>query len=214
MKKNIVIAISWCATVGLLACLWFLWQQFSHQNSALRNLRASLWRQQVSTSYNQVNIAKRIEGIDSTVQRDVIDLLIQSATEVDVLREDNNIWHGGSELSTNMNALIAQDINCQIAQFNEERIPEMGITPITSHVDHIQLSDNEDSMECIDESGKTIVVLKQQPDGSFTGQTLTPFHELPYPDGHSWGNVILEISIPTQRKNLPSGVSYAKPNSF
>lgn len=47
----------------------------------------------------QVAIAKRIEDVDENTRRDVIDLLIQSATEVDVLRDQNNIWNGKSELA-------------------------------------------------------------------------------------------------------------------
>lgn len=98
MKKNIAIAMSWCITIGLLLCLWWLWQQFAFQNSALRNLRADLWRQQVSMREKQVAIATRIENIDENTRRDVVDLLIQSATEVDVLRDQNNIWNGKHEL--------------------------------------------------------------------------------------------------------------------
>lgn len=99
MKKNIAIAISWCITIGLLVCLWWLWQQFTFQNSALRNLRADLWRQQVSMREKQVAVAKRLDGLDESTRRDVIDLLIQSATEVDVLRNQNDIWNGKHELA-------------------------------------------------------------------------------------------------------------------
>jgi hypothetical protein len=99
MKKNIAIAISWCITIGLLVCLWWLWQQFAFQNSALRNLRADLWRQQVSMREKQVAIAKRIERVDESTRRDVIDLLIRSAAEVDVLRDQNDIWNGKDELA-------------------------------------------------------------------------------------------------------------------
>ena len=99
MKKNIAIAISWCITIGLLVCLLWLWQQFAFQNSALRNLRADLWRQQVSMREKQVAVAKRLEGADVSTRHDVIDLLLQSATEVDVLRDQNNIWNGKNELA-------------------------------------------------------------------------------------------------------------------
>jgi len=105
MKKNIAIAVSWCITVGLLVCLYWLWQQFVFQNSSFRNLRADLWRQQVSMRENQVEIARRIEGADENTRRDVIDLLIQSATEVDRLRDQNDIWNGKEELATLMKQL-------------------------------------------------------------------------------------------------------------
>jgi hypothetical protein len=105
MKKNIAIAISWCITIGLLVCLLWLWQQFTFQNSALRNLRAALWRQQVSMREKQVAIAERIEGVDENTRRDVIDLLMRSATEVDALRDQNNVWNGKRELADLMKAL-------------------------------------------------------------------------------------------------------------
>ena len=98
MKKTIAILISWCITIGTLVCLWWLWQQFAFQNSALRNLRADLWRQQVSMREKQVAIAKRIEDVDENTRRDVIDLMMQSAREVDVLRDQNDIWNGKGEL--------------------------------------------------------------------------------------------------------------------
>ncbi|MGI5868172.1 MAG: hypothetical protein ACOX9C_01830 [Kiritimatiellia bacterium] len=99
MKKNIAMAVSWCITVGLLVCLWWLWRQFCFQNSELRNLRADLWRQQVSMREKQVAIAERIEGVDENTRGDVIDLLLQSAAEVDVLRDRNDIRHGKDELA-------------------------------------------------------------------------------------------------------------------
>jgi hypothetical protein len=105
MKKNIVIVISWCIAIGLLLSLWWLWQQFAFQNSSLRNLRADLWRQQVSMREKQLAIAKRIKGVDENMRRDVIDLLMQSATEVDVLRDQNNIWNGKEELAKLMKQL-------------------------------------------------------------------------------------------------------------
>ena len=105
MKKNILIAASWCITIVLLVCLYWLWQQFAFQNSSLRNLRADLWRQQVSMREKQTDIARRIEDVDEATGRDVMNLLIQSATEVDVLRDQNNIWNGKDELATLMKEL-------------------------------------------------------------------------------------------------------------
>lgn len=105
MKKNIVIALSWCITAALLVGLCWLWEQFGTQNSALRNLRADLWRQQVNMRENQVAIAKRLDSVDDTTRREVVDLLIESATEVDALRNQNDIRHGKDELIELMQAL-------------------------------------------------------------------------------------------------------------
>ncbi len=33
---------------------------------------------------------------------------------------------------------VAQDINSQITKFNSERIPDMGVTPITARVARVQ----------------------------------------------------------------------------
>lgn len=105
MKKNIALAISWCITIGLLVCLYCLWQQFGSQNSKLRNLRADLWRQQVSMRQKQVEIARRINGVDENIRCDVVDLLIQSARDVDKLRDQNDIWNGKEELADLMKEL-------------------------------------------------------------------------------------------------------------
>lgn len=99
MRKNAVIAGSWCVTVALLIGLAWLWGQFAHQNSALRNLRADLWRQQVSMRDKQVQIAQRLDGVDEGTRREILDLLLESATEVDELREQNGLWHGQDDLA-------------------------------------------------------------------------------------------------------------------
>lgn len=105
MKKNIVIAVSWCITVALLIGLYWLLGQFGHQNTALRSLRADLWRQQVSMRTKQVQIAKRLDGVDEGTRREVMHLLIESAAEVDALRDQNNIWNGKDELAELKRAL-------------------------------------------------------------------------------------------------------------
>lgn len=65
------------------------------QNNSLRNLRADLWRQQVSMREKQVAIAEIISRTDENTRLAAIDLLIGSAEEADALRERNNIWNGG-----------------------------------------------------------------------------------------------------------------------
>lgn len=99
MKKNIVIAVSWCIMIALLVGLWRLWEQFSYQNSTLRNLRADLCRQQVSERQKQMKIAKRLYHVDDSTRHEVINLLIESAAEVDQLRDQNDIWNGKDELA-------------------------------------------------------------------------------------------------------------------
>jgi len=105
MKKNIAIVTSCVITTLSLFCLYLLWRQFAFQNSELRNLRASLWRQQVSERQRQVEIVSLISGVDEDIYRRVIDLMIESANEVDQLRLQNNIWHGQEELAVSMESL-------------------------------------------------------------------------------------------------------------
>lgn len=94
---------------------------------------------------------------------------------------------------------VVQNINRQIAKFNSERIPDMGVTPITARVASVQLADAGREMTCLDPSGNTVVVLRRQSDGSFVGQMRTPYHQLPSPERHSWGEAILDIRVEKER---------------
>lgn len=105
MKKNIAIVFSWFIAVGLLVTMHWLLGQFSSQNSELRNLRADLWRQQVSMRQKQVEIARQLGSVEDATRRAVIDLIITSAREVDTLRDKNNIWNGEEELGELMKTL-------------------------------------------------------------------------------------------------------------
>ena len=105
---------------------------------------------------------------------------------------------------------VVQDINDQIAKFNSERIPDMGVTPITTRVARVQLADVGGEMICLDQSGNTVVVLKRQPDGSFAGKMRTPYHQLPNLERHSWGEAILDIRIEKKRLQ-PRTAPYLEP---
>ena len=94
---------------------------------------------------------------------------------------------------------VVQDINGQITRFNSERIPEMGVTPITARVARVQYADAGGKIDCLDQSGKRVVLLSRQADGSFVGQIRTPYHQLPNPEGHSWGEALLDVRIEKTR---------------
>lgn len=81
----------------------------------------------------------------------------------------------------------------------------MGVTPITARVARVELADAGAKLACIDESGATVVVLMKRADGSFVGQMKTPYHQLANPEGHSWGEVILDIRIEMERPQSPAG---------
>jgi hypothetical protein len=94
---------------------------------------------------------------------------------------------------------VVRDINSQITKFNSERVPDMGVTPITAQVALVQYADAGEKMDCLDQSGMRVVLLTRQMDGSFVGQIRTPYHQLPNPEGHSWGEALLEIRIGKER---------------
>ena len=94
---------------------------------------------------------------------------------------------------------VALDINSQISQFNSGRISEMGVTPITTRVARVQYAEAGEKMDCLDQSGKRVVLLTRQADGSFVGQIRTPYHQLPNPERHSWGEALLDIRIEKER---------------
>jgi len=99
---------------------------------------------------------------------------------------------------------VAQNINDQIGKFNAERIPDMGVMPITARVARVQFANGGDEMKGLDQSGNIVVVLKKKPDGSFVGQMRTPYHQLPNPERHSWGEAILDIRV--EKEMLQPGV--------
>ena len=37
----------------------------------------------------------------------------------------------------------------------------------------------------------------REPNGQFKGTLRVPYHELPKPEGHSWGEVVAEFTLPS-----------------
>ena len=110
---------------------------------------------------------------------------------------------------------IARNINDQIIKFNAERIPDMGITPISAKVAQVEVRSSGNELDCLDEAGKSILILQKQPDGAFTGQMRTPYHELPSPDRHSWGEALLDIRIENERlqQSVPAYGAQSAPSA-
>jgi len=90
------------------------------------------------------------------------------------------------------------DLNRQIEKFNDERPGNMGITPIAQRVSRVQYIAGRDVVNCFDRKGTLFLVLTRQPDGRFNGSVRTKYHELPKPEGHSWGEVIAEFTLPRE----------------
>jgi hypothetical protein len=86
------------------------------------------------------------------------------------------------------------DLNAQIERFNGERPGQMGISPIEQRVARIER--DRDTVTCFDSQGTAFLTLKQQGDGRFAVTLEIPFHELPKPEGHRWGHVLAEFSLP------------------
>jgi len=105
MKKNIALVVSWCITLGLLVGCFLLLRGFMDQNKRLRDLRADLWRQQVSMRQKHVEIAKQLDGVDEATRRHVVELLIESAEEVDDLRDQHHIGIDDKKLAELKEAL-------------------------------------------------------------------------------------------------------------
>jgi len=95
------------------------------------------------------------------------------------------------------------DLNRQIEKFNAERPGDMGITPIAQRVSRVEYAADGTAVSCFDSEGALFLVLTRQPDGSFKGSVRTEYHELPKPEGHSWGEVVAEFALP--RKMFQQG---------
>ncbi len=90
------------------------------------------------------------------------------------------------------------ELNRQIEKFNAERPGDMGITPIAQRVSHVEYASARGTANCFDQKGTLFLVLSQQPDGPFKGSLKTAYHELPKPEGHSWGQVTAEFTLPRE----------------
>ena len=90
------------------------------------------------------------------------------------------------------------ELNRQIEKFNAARPANMGIVPIAQRVSRLVYAVDQDSVSSFDESGTLFLVLTRQPDGQFKGSLKVKYHELPKPEGHSWGEVVAEFTLPEE----------------
>jgi len=92
----------------------------------------------------------------------------------------------------------AAELNGQIEKFNAERRGDMGITPIAQRVSHVDYAPAQGTLKCFDAGGALFLVLTRQADGQFKGSLKTKYHELPKPEGHSWGEIIADFVLPQE----------------
>lgn len=95
-------------------------------------------------------------------------------------------------------ATAAGSLNQQIEEFNENRIPTMGIAPIRRRVARVEHRPKRRQVVAFDEEGKPFLVLKQRPDGRFRGVLEQAYHQLvgAGADGsHPWGHVLARFRL-------------------
>lgn len=90
------------------------------------------------------------------------------------------------------------NLNRQIKRFNSDRPKQKGIAPIEQRIARVEYLNEQDMIECFDAQGAVVLTLKRHTDGRFVGTVTTPYHELPRPDGHRWGQVAFELSLPKE----------------
>jgi hypothetical protein len=89
-------------------------------------------------------------------------------------------------------------LNKQIEAFNADRMPDMGITPISQRVSRVKYNPERDEVTSFDESGQVFVILCRDTDRRFLGTVETPFHQLAFsgPGGeHMWGHVLAKFYL-------------------
>jgi len=109
MIKNVIIVISWSIIGLLLIVLLWMWQGFSKQNAARRNLNTALWQQQVSMREGQVEIATQLKNADPATRAKIMNVLIESARDVDSMRDRIDFDMGGARLQELMRTLEQAD---------------------------------------------------------------------------------------------------------
>ena len=91
-----------------------------------------------------------------------------------------------------------ESLNKQIEEFNANRMPNMGVTPIDKRVSQVVYDPKRDQVTTFDKDGKRFLILKKQSDGKFKGILEQPYHQLvgSGPGGsHSWGHVLAEFYL-------------------
>ncbi len=95
-------------------------------------------------------------------------------------------------------AAAVSSLNKQIEEFNTDRPPPMGITPISQRVSRVEHHGANDEILCFDQTGNVFLVMKREADGRFKGIVETPYHEAAFSgpgESHSWGYVLAEFYL-------------------
>lgn len=103
------------------------------------------------------------------------------------------------------------ELNRQIEKFNAERPGDMGITPIAQRVARVGYAADRDAVSAFDRSGALLLVLTRQPDDRFKGVLEVDYHQLPKPEGHSWGHVLAEFTLRPEMFRPGGGAKGSQP---
>ena len=89
-------------------------------------------------------------------------------------------------------------LNEQIKEFNDNRMPNMGVNPIDKRVSRIEHNPTLKHATAFYQDGKQFLILKLEPDGRFKGVLEQEYNQLvgSGADGsHSWGHVLAEFYL-------------------
>lgn len=89
-------------------------------------------------------------------------------------------------------------LNKQINEFNERRMPDMGVTPIDARVSRVAYDPKLDNVTAFDAKGERFFVLTRESSGRFKGILKQPYHQLvgSEPDSsHSWGHLLADFYL-------------------
>ena len=98
MKMKIALLISWIITVLCIVVLLLAREHFIHQNSALRNLRADLWRHQDQTKQCLRKIVQETAGMPEAKRESIRLLVLEEDDRISELQEKNLLRRGDVSL--------------------------------------------------------------------------------------------------------------------
>jgi len=98
MKLKIALLISWIITILCIVVLLLVRHHYFYQNTALRNLRADLWRHQDQTKRCLRNIVQESEGMPEAKREAIRSLALEEDDRISELNEKHLLRSGDESL--------------------------------------------------------------------------------------------------------------------
>ncbi len=98
MKMKLALLISWIITIVCLVILLLVRQHYFYQNSALRNLRADLWRHQDQTKQCLRKIVHESEGMPEAKREAIRSLVLEEDDRISKLNKEHLLRQGDESL--------------------------------------------------------------------------------------------------------------------